>query len=488
MFKVTNYRIPESYKYTNRYNKDRLDEYVDRDVARLLAEVGLKYRKRPRSVYRVQGLYDALERFHPGRIQNVNLSQPAVKHGIKLAYAAFARPELEKHLQPLDYHNPLHIAKIVKKMSASAGATNWHKSKRDSIPQAIQAADRILRNEKVPEPCVANARTQYQKTRLVWCYPFSMMLIEGMFARPIIDNFVTLQTTPMALGMMSGALGAKLRAAQNDYTWTYSVDMSSYDASIARNLINIAFDIIQTWYPEEYNESFHIIRTYFIYTPIIMPDACKYQGKRHGVPSGSYFTQIVDSIVNVIIAGAISYVLHLNVDKDRLLVLGDDLVMFTDTDVKLSRIAKVAEDIFGVKFNADKSMKCHWSQPIHFLGREWDRGIPDVELQDLVDKIVQPESYRKYPKKEKARELAALQVIYAYASVYRCMYSVYSKIASRVFGKRQFPSLIESSMTMAHAREEDLSGLVRYYVREGWLDYGNQSNRGYKPLFYLFWL
>lgn len=100
-----------------------------------------------------------------------------------------------------------------------------------------------------------------------------------------------------------------------------------------------------------------------------MPDHNIYFGKKHGVPSGSFFTQIVDSIVNAIIAGTISAHFNLNLKPYDTFILGDDLLIYVNRDLSLATIASFASNAFGVTFNPSKSEKFKGGDKVRYLGR-----------------------------------------------------------------------------------------------------------------------
>jgi hypothetical protein len=309
--------------------------------------------------------------------------------------------------------------------------------------RALERGLETLRREKAPEPCLAFSRTQFDnKTRLVWGYPYSMTFVEGLVAKPLLDAFKE-GFTPMAFAMSSGALGTKLVVASYHKEWAYSVDMSAFDASISRLLIKEAFAILRTWFDLDavepwtnntVRDCFELIERYFISSPIVMPDGHIYKGRRHGVPSGSYFTQIVDSIVNVIIAGTISARFNMNVDKSEIFVLGDDLIMWSNRNIGLDVIARYAKSIFGVEFNASKSTKTRWDEPVPYLGRNWENGLPDLPTDEIVKRMVYPERFRKYsPEAEKAEREVRLLIL-SFAAVYWSALG----IAQKCYGSRSY--------------------------------------------------
>jgi hypothetical protein len=291
-----------------------------------------------------------------------------------------------------------------------------------------------LKREKKPEPCLAFKRTQFNdKTRLVWGYPYSMTVIEGLIAYPLLQKFKR-GTTPMAFSMPSGALGTKLRVASYHKEWAYSLDMSQFDATISATLIRQAFEVLMTWFDLDEVEPvsgrtvrdiFHLIQYYFIHTTIVMPDGHLYIGKDHGVPSGSYFTQIIDSIVNVIIGGAISHRFSLHVSKREMFVLGDDLLMWSNRKMDLDKISAYANDAFGIKLHgSEKSAIYHYDETIHYLGRDWDNGLPTLDEEEVLKRMVYPESFRKYSKDPGERERQVKMMLLAYAATYRSAWRI----------------------------------------------------------------
>lgn len=480
-FKSKPYHSKRLEEYATRMSQDNNNVLYDDHVAKVLSAQGYSVDESPRSIYSAEKLFQALEKFSPGRIPKPKSSQ-AMTHGIALARASFARKDGSPKLHVMSM-TPLTVATITSKPSASAGLTNFGCSKAESQTRALERGLQTLKGEKAPEPCIAYARTQFDaKTRLVWGFPYSMTLIEGLVAYRLNELFKG-GHTPMAYSVTTMSLGTKLRASSYKYEWAYSIDMSSFDASIHGLLIHEAFKILKTWFSMDEVEPisgvkvgkiFDIIEGYFIHTPIVMPDKRLYIGKKHGVPSGSYFTQMIDSIVNVIIAGTISYQFHMNVDKSSIFVLGDDLLMWSNRDISLEAIAGYASNYYGVEFNPKKCAKFRYTEAIHYLGRDWENGIPNLPIKEVLKRMYYPERFRKYDKDPQRRERQVKLLLLSYAAVYRNGYSIArDSIWTRNWNK-QSPGAMDLSVYHSNDGKEHeadpamLSGLERYlayYVR-----------------------
>jgi hypothetical protein len=395
---------------------------------------------------------------------------------------------------------PSSIVRVTSNPSGSPGLTNYGCTKAESGMRALERGLQTLRGVKAPEPCLAFKRTQFNgKTRLVWGYPYSMTAIEGLLAYPLITNYKR-GFSPMAFAITTGNLGTKLRVASYHREWAYSIAMSQVDATISSKLIHQAFSILQTWFNlsevEPHSglttkEVFSLVEKYFITTPIVMPDGNIYCGKSHGVPSGSYFTQMVDSIVNVIIAGAISQHFSLSVDKSEIFVLGDDLLMWSNRRVDLNAIASFANRVFGVKVHGEeKSRIFHYDEPIHFLGREWTNGIPDLSIDEILKRMIYPEKFRVYSKDPEVRRRQVKLLILSYASVYRSAWEIaYNVICGRDHGTRNGGVTVDSDVydheDTRNANPEHFSGLRRYLMKYGM---SGGTERGPTTTAIQFWL
>jgi hypothetical protein len=260
-----------------------------------------------------------------------------------------------------------------------------------------------------------------------------MTVVEGLLAKPLLDLFKK-GFTPMAFAMTTGALGTKLRVASYHKEWAYSLDMSQFDATLSSNLIHIAFKILRTWFDLDaiepvsgvtVREIFQLIERYFVYTQIVMPDGNIYKGKDHGVPSGSYFTQMIDSICNVIIAGTLSHRFKLHVSKKELFVLGDDILFWSNRKIDLNVLSRYANNKFHVKLHgSEKSMIYHYDDVVHYLGRDWAKGLPSLSEEEIIKRMVFPESWRKYSKDPKEREHQVHLLLLSYAATYRAAWSI----------------------------------------------------------------
>lgn len=375
--------------YISQMSRPNPKAVFDDHVAEILEQQGFAWEEDPRSIYEPQQLYTALERYATDW-DDYEYMDEYLHLGFERAYKIFSRP---KGVEPLRVLTDDEVISRALKLDKSAGLPLMTK-KSESLVYSFDRESQIRSELKAPNPCIAYKRTQKgNKTRLVWGYPLEMTIMESRFARPFIDEMLK-RRTPMAFGMSKCELGAYIhRYVIESPGQIIAMDYSKYDTTLSRTMIKAAFRIIASWFTKEdlrqwgWDKLVH----YFIYTPIVMPDGHMYGGKRHGVPSGSYFTQVVDSICNVALCYALASRFNLELDKRSLLVLGDDVLASVVGEVDLKQWAKYLAGL-GMKLNVDKTVVGR----AHFLGAFWDKGKPDVPIQEVVNKSVFPENYRDY--------------------------------------------------------------------------------------------
>lgn len=483
-FIIQPYRRKYLKEYGRRMSRDDETQLWDDNVASVLEEQGFSIKDSPRSVYKVEKLYASLAKYAPDQSPTVDMRDKHVLSGIRMAYAAFAKPQDEEVLKPLPF-TPQVIWEITSNKKGSSGLTAWGQTKAESLVRAYERGMQVLMNEKSPEPCIAFKRTQFNdKTRLVWGFPYSMTAIEGIFARPLIKRFLNC-FNPMAFGKSSGYLGAKLRVASYNNRYAYSTDVSSFDASMSAQMIVKAFEIISTWFDLEGEIStasgvtvrardvWDKVVTYFITTPIVMPDLNLYKGKRHGVPSGSYFTQIIDSVINTIIVGTISSKFAMHIDREHLSVLGDDVLFWSNRKISLETLARYASETFNANFNAEKSAFFESKDVIHYLGRDWENGVPDLPMDDILIRMTQPEKFRKYSADPEKRKKQVKLLLASYAAVYKTAFKIFF---STIYRTRGAPNSLYEWRTFGDEGRSDwanehISGLQRYLLKYGRRDY-----------------
>lgn len=472
-FTTRPYRFTGKSDYQGFMNHDYLTPLVDRRVREKLEENGFIAPEAPRSIYHVDKLYQALDKYSPTNRPRVNTNDHFIRKGASLAYTCFAwRKNMPKlSIMPLTLSS---VREVTTNTTGSPGLTFYGKRKADVMDVALEDAKLILSGDKTAPPCLAFKRTQFnEKTRLVWGYPYSMTVIEGLLARPLIQFFLS-DSTPMCIGDSSLHIGTSLRRSAYQYMFAYSIDMSSFDSSISASLIHLAFSVLKTWFNLQdiepttgltVGEIFKVIEKYFVCTPIVMPDGNLYTGKRHGVPSGSYFTQMIDSIVNTIIAGAVDEYFHLHIDKSSILVLGDDLLFWSNRDVQLDDIAEfIVSKIHITAHGCEKSGKYSMFDTIHFLGRDWKDGVPDLDLDEILKRMVYPEGFRQYSDDPVEAEGQVYNLLHSYTAVYQTAWQVVRKCYPLLDRRMSDPFQMDRKLprTVDAVNPMYLSGLQRY--------------------------
>jgi len=407
------FRRRQLQSYLSQMSEPQTHVVFDDHVASILEHQGFHWDEDPRSIYEPEQLYTSLKRYATDWDEFEYLDSH-MKYGFSMAYKIFAKP---KGCDCLPTLTTTEVISQALKLSKSSGIPMMT-TKAESLTYSVDREEQVRQRLKAPNPCVAYKRTQAgNKTRLVWGYPLEMTIMEARFARPLINQFKR-RRSPMAFGMSKTELGAIIHRYDVDSPGKIvALDYSGFDTTISKTMIKYAFRILSTWFTEEDCAEFGYdnLVSYFIKTPIVMPDGHLYRGKEHGVPSGSYFTQLVDSIVNVALCYTLSSRFGFKFCSYSLLVLGDDSIFNIQSgDVDLLAWASYLEE-FGLRLNVNKSFI---DEP-HFLGAYWNRGKPDATLAGLVNKAVFPEKFRVY---EVTPRTGAEAVLRSYASSYLSAY------------------------------------------------------------------
>jgi hypothetical protein len=159
--------------------------------------------------------------------------------------------------------------------------------------------EELAREEKTP--CVMFTRTQEQgKTRAVWGYPIFHTFKEMRFFQPFLQLEKKFPWRSALVGPESTDLRIQslLRSIRDDETFI-SIDFSAYDASINFQLIQLAFNFIIMFFQPSYTSTLFEIASTMSSIGLLTPDGIL--TGLHGVPSGSTFTNTVDSIVQYLV-------------------------------------------------------------------------------------------------------------------------------------------------------------------------------------------
>ena len=251
--------------------------------------------------------------------------------------------------------------------------------------------------------------TWKMKPRLVSMIDIHQIMAETMFATPF-THWLSQQEW-YAGGKDDTAINAIVQKYRAIGYHMLTVDYSKYDQSITSWMIHVAFDIIRESFHSDPNfdeELFHIIRMDFIHK-VFIDGTGQLRYASHGVPSGSMFTQIVDSIVNRVMI--LTYANAKKVRIHAMIIMGDDNLIFSVEQIDTKDLAGYLKRMFNAVVNDDK---CSYTKPHgypEFLSREWrPQGVyrkPEV----LIMKAIYPENFRPY---KQVADLSPEQIIYAY--------------------------------------------------------------------------
>jgi len=239
-----------------------------------------------------------------------------------------------------------------------------------------------------------------EKVRAVWGYPATMTFGEGVFALPLINAYKN-HYGHIGYGYETAIGGFKKifqRFAGKPHYVT--MDFKSFDKTVPAWLIEVAFDILldnlnlqdyEDWGVADVKKMLRMwdyIKNYFIHTTIRLCNGERYR-KHSGVASGSYFTQLLDSVVNAVLINWIHLEITGQFPRDYL-VMGDDSLVACDRPLDFDAVQDLLDPI-GMIINFRKSAQSKSLNRLQFIGYSMTIGIPSKPEDELFAALAFPE-------------------------------------------------------------------------------------------------
>jgi hypothetical protein len=282
----------------------------------------------------------------------------------------------------------------------------------DVLQAGVALAQRILEGKRGFDPYMGGRRVQPgnsgPKTRLIWMAPLPTTIVGGMFSKPIAQQLE--RKRPFSWGLHGVEKAALVSALQSRFRYVYSIDFSRFDSSVPATMIADAFKIVRSLLDLTEDEE-TVWQRYindFIHSRLITETGEIFQ-KHKGIPSGSAFTSIIGSVVNLLVLNyAFMRVTGHTLKTDRVLVLGDDAIVASNSRPPLDELARACSEL-GFTLSVDKSQiadSCKesvdpYTNRVNFLGHYWVHGYPRRPIHEILLRMKYPERH-KYRSREES--------------------------------------------------------------------------------------
>jgi hypothetical protein len=330
------------------------------------------------------------------------------------------------HLKPLHFHSCEDVRNALPKEDTHSGylfLETGKKEKGDNVEEAFsyygEAVSAVKQGLHVRQfPILPGCRTQGSgvyasdgsrtprnaklKTRLVSMKDMREIVLEMMFSKPFQDRYSSYQR--YAGGKNDNEIHSLVFDKASRHTRWVSLDYSHYDQSISDWLIRDAFKVVASAFAlNDFERRMldEVVRI-FIAKDFVVPhslDGLYPSGLLHsrkGVPSGSMFTQIIDSIVNELMIRTVMRALDIR-DYDMLIMGDDNLLFYKDSEPRGVDICSYLTHNFGIQANPAKlaSGECSKAK-FEFLSRTWTIQGAYRHPNILLSKLAYPERFRNY--------------------------------------------------------------------------------------------
>lgn len=339
---------------------------------------------KPRSEYHWKGLFND-QFFNYWNDEQPEWNEAAFSFALRDLKASYSKLS---GLTMAEYDEVQNDIQLSDKASKSSGAPLFLR-KSDALAEDLGRAKAIATGRVAPPPNVAYHRTQEEKIRLVWGYPLSVLMLEGRFMLAI-ERGLRFGEFPYLYGYTSSGINGRLSSLAYSSV-QYCLDWSKFDSSMPHRIIHAVFSVIRSWFAEVDETAWDVVTRYFCTCPVIMPDGYIYHRRTRGIPSGSWFTQLVGSMTNQFLTKYISY---LTGDRIRECVyLGDDSVLGMDRMPNIALWAAESRKI-GMTIHPRKQVLTHGIP--HFLQHYWGDLMPHRPLEDTISRLATHERFIRF--------------------------------------------------------------------------------------------
>lgn len=224
-------------------------------------------------------------------------------------------------------------------------------------------------------PDVAFTRTQLSelpstKVRNVFGECFHYVILEGLIAQPLISAFMQLDSFYYIGDDPLLGVPQLINHLSDDEKCSYvTLDWSGFDSSVQPYEIELAFNLIRSLiiFPDQETRLvFEYVKTLFLTRKILAPDGQLFL-RYGGIPSGSYFTHLVDSIINWI---RIKYLFkRVQIHPSFIKTHGDDSLIVIDTMFESLEPLVAEANLNHWPLKPEKIALVRDKSEIEFLGR-----------------------------------------------------------------------------------------------------------------------
>lgn len=326
---------------------------------------------------------------------------------------------------------------------------------------------------KCPPPAVIGHRGKNTEVaRAVWMFPFEWHICEAAYFIPLQERFkrhVRIYAADNAVARRATLCEV---AASGDYQSKLAMDYSGFDGSIGTQLIGIVFNLLSEHLvmTAKQEKLWNRIATYFATCPFVDQHGWLISGRRGGVPSGSMFTQMVDTVVNAIV---IEYSLF--EQEKRYYVYGDDSLTFLKCTVK--EIEKLREEVkrrageLGILVNLKKTHICEPMAMTTFLGHyDLKSGRP---AEEVLARLIFPERpFKVCAESLRTRVLAYMAESDEVIGILMPVFNILTAVGDRKDVTADVPSFVRNGpYGLTHAgigkvNPRDLPGLAQFVAVE----------------------
>lgn len=380
------------------YVYETLQEFLDVDSID-------EFDRYTRSFYSLEGHYENLWNYD--RVIEPKPDDPLLEQAIQITNDAF---KLKRPVETINWHQLKAVPYIP---SSSAG---WGfigpKGAPGNIDLAVSKAVLSLNMwlEDIRDgtshfrfhPDLAWTRTQMgtydnPKVRCVWGTSFDNIILEGLTAAPLINAYREQIDGPIAIGsnyfrQLPRMINSCLFDGEKQY-YGVGIDYKRFDSSIQPWLIEECFNIFENnlIFTGEYEKaSFDYTKHFFVHRPLVMPDGRMWL-KHLGIPSGSYWTQLIGSAANHI---ATTYgQLHVYGRHEPTKTLGDDSLFRVPVEFGKPNLDDFRNVIsrLGLTVHPEKGCVASRASELEFLGHCAYGTRIDRETADMLRLALYPE-------------------------------------------------------------------------------------------------